>query len=302
MLEALTLDQLRLFLSVAEQGSFSAAGRKLGRVQSAVSQGIANLEEELEVLLFDRSTRKPTLTEAGNSLLVDAQQIFEKVDALRVRAAGISEGLESELSLVVDTIVPASILVNLARAFQSTFPTVALRIHTETLNTVVALVLDGRCLVGLAGPVGLDAKNLRRRFVTNILTVPVVAKTHALATLAAPIPSSAFLDQTQIVISEHRKASGPDHNVLSPQTWRVAEAATKHALILAGLGWGKLPVEMVQDDLASGALVKLHLQEWGSQPTPIPLSSIIRTDTAPGPAAQWLLAYLDELGTAGLVS
>ncbi len=296
MLEALTLDQLRLFLSVAEQGSFSAAGRKLGRVQSAVSQGIANLEEELEVLLFDRSTRKPTLTEAGRSLLVDAQQIFAKVDALRVRAAGIAEGLESELSLAVDTIVPASILVSLARAFQGSFPTVSLRIHTQVLTAVIELVLDGRCQVGLAGPVGLDAKNLKRRFVANILTVPVVANTHALAALRTPIPTSALLDQTQIVISEHRKSSGPDHNVLSPQTWRVAEAGTKRALILAGLGWGKLPVEMVQDDIASGTLVKLHLQQWGSEPTPIPLSSIIRTDAPPGPAAQWLLAYLDKLG------
>ncbi len=296
MLETLTLDQLRLFLSVAEQGSFSAAGRKLGRVQSAVSQGIANLEEELEVLLFDRSTRKPTLTEAGRSLLVDAQQIFEKVDALRVRAAGIADGLESELSLAVDTIVPASILVSLARAFQGSFPTVSLRIHTQVLTAVIELVLDGRCQVGLAGPVGLDAKNLKRRFVTNILTVPVVANTHVLASQQGPIPTSALLDQTQIVISENRKASGPDHNVLSPQTWRVAEASTKRALILAGLGWGKLPVEMVQDDIASGTLVKLHLQQWGSEPTPIPLSSIIRTDAPPGPAAQWLLTYLDELG------
>ena len=111
MFENLTLDQLRLFISVVEEGSFSAAGRHLDRVQSAVSQGISNLEQALGVKLFDRTARLPVLTASGRSLLLDVQQIFAQVSQLRTRAAKISEGLEPVVSVVVDAIVPADLVV-----------------------------------------------------------------------------------------------------------------------------------------------------------------------------------------------
>tara|TARA_R110002096_G_scaffold434832_5_gene658291 strand:+ start:102133 stop:102606 length:474 start_codon:yes stop_codon:yes gene_type:complete len=135
--ENLTLDQLRLFISVVEEGSFSAAGRHLDRVQSAVSQGISNLEQALGVKLFDRTARLPVLTASGRSLLLDVQQIFAQVSQLRTRAAKISEGLEPVVSVVVDAIVPADLVVAMCRSFQAEFPTVALRIQTEVLGAVV---------------------------------------------------------------------------------------------------------------------------------------------------------------------
>src|SRR5579862_8388002 len=97
--DALTLDQLRLFLAVVDAGGFSAAARSLGRAQSAVSYGVANLERQLGISLFDRSGRKPALTQAGVELAAEARAVCVQVDHLRARAHGIAQGVEPRLAI-----------------------------------------------------------------------------------------------------------------------------------------------------------------------------------------------------------
>ena len=106
MLDGVTLDQLRTFIAAAEHGSFSAAGRNLGRAQSVVSQTLANLEKQVGVTLFDRSGRYPTLTEDGRALLQDARAVADQVDGFKARAKTLREGLEPELSLCIDVMYP----------------------------------------------------------------------------------------------------------------------------------------------------------------------------------------------------
>src|SRR5277367_1934255 len=102
MLDNLSLDQIRTFIAAAEEGSFSAAGRRLGRAQSAVSQTVANLEGQIGVLLFDRTGRKPVLSEQGHALLQEARGVAAGIDRFKARAKGLAEGLEAELKVVVD--------------------------------------------------------------------------------------------------------------------------------------------------------------------------------------------------------
>ena len=106
MLDRLTLDQLRTLVAVADMGSFSAAGRSLGRVQSAVSQTVQALEATLDIALFDRSEKTPTLTDAGKALLPDARRLIAGADALRARAESISSDVEPELTLAVEAMFP----------------------------------------------------------------------------------------------------------------------------------------------------------------------------------------------------
>src|SRR5688572_28592395 len=104
-----TFDQLRLFLAVVDTGSFTAAGRKVNRAVSVVSYGIANLEAQLGVTLFEREgTRRPRLTEAGAAVLAEARAIASGMDGLRAKVKGLLEGLEAEVSLAVDVMLPAA--------------------------------------------------------------------------------------------------------------------------------------------------------------------------------------------------
>jgi len=152
MLDGVSLDQLRTFITAVDEGSFSAASRKLYRAQSVVSQSINNLEEQFGVELFDRSGRYPKLTPAGVVLLADARSIVTNVDLLKARAKGIAAGLEPELSVVVDVMYPIDAVTQVAKEFRQQYPGVALRVYVEALGGAVQPVLDQRCSVGGGGP------------------------------------------------------------------------------------------------------------------------------------------------------
>ncbi|WP_156668225.1 LysR family transcriptional regulator, partial [Rhizobium bangladeshense] len=113
MLPNPTLDQLQVFLTVAETGSFSAASRALNRAQSVVSYTIANLEAQLEMPLFERSgARQPKLTEAGKAMLEDAGRILGDLQVMRARVKSLKEGLEAEVSVAISVMVPSQAVVD----------------------------------------------------------------------------------------------------------------------------------------------------------------------------------------------
>ena len=148
-----SLDQLRVFLTVVETGSFAAAGRRLTRATSAVSYSVANLEQQLGVALFDRErTKKPILTEAGLAVLPEAKTLSSGIDNLRAKVSGLMAGFETEVALVVDVMMPTSRLVDAMHAFEAEFPTVTLRLHVEALRAVTQLVQLGVANIGISGP------------------------------------------------------------------------------------------------------------------------------------------------------
>ena len=171
-----TIDQLKVFLSVVEAGSFAAAGRRLGRATSAISYTVANLETQLGVTLFDREqTRKPTLTEAGAAVLAKARGVSAGVDDLRATVKGLLEGLEAEVVLVVDVMLPTTRLVDAVQAFEATFPTVKLRLHVEALSAVGQLVQAGVANIGIGGGLHTAEPGLEQIHVGDVEMIPVAA-------------------------------------------------------------------------------------------------------------------------------
>ena len=102
MLDGVTLDQLRTFIAAVDEGSFSAAGRKLRRAQSVVSQTLANLEAQLGVKLFDRSARYPKLTEEGRSLLADARAVADNIEVRDVSRVDVAEDRSITMTMLFD--------------------------------------------------------------------------------------------------------------------------------------------------------------------------------------------------------
>lgn len=294
MLEAVTLDQIRTLLVVVEEGSFSAAARRLRRVQSAVSQTMANLEGLLGVRLWDRSTKIPTLTDQGRVIVAAARRVCAQMDELKRVTEGLSGGLEPHVSLVVDAIFPVSALVDLAREFAREYPTVELFVRTETLSAVTTPVLDGTCQIGVAGP-DAPSQGLERRHLTYVRMIPVCAPDHPLAAVRGRIPTAKVAEHVQIVLSERGVEAGPDQAVLSPKTWRIADLRTKHEVLLGGLGWGNMPEHVVRDDINAGRLTRLRLAAWGDDDHLLSLASVYRPELAMGPATRWLLGRMEEL-------
>lgn len=294
MLETFTLDQLRGLITVIEEGSFSAAARKLHRVQSAISTAMANLEAQLGVPLWDRSTKVAKLTAQGQTILAAARKVCTEVDALRQLAAGMALGLEASVSLCVDMLFPLTALVDLCKRFRDEFPSVDLRVDTQTMTGVSARVIDGSATIGVASPMGVTA-GLERKVLTTIQMIPVVSPAHPLAAVRGPISSARLRDAIQLVLSELQGEGHPDQAVLSSRTWRVRDLHTKHALLRAGLGWGNLPEHLVRDDLRAGRLVAIRVEAWGKDEHKLYLSAVYRADVTFGPAHRWLLAHLEQM-------
>lgn len=288
-----TYDQLHLFLTVVDEGSFAAAARKLGRAVSVVSYGIAHLESQLGVTLFEREgTRRPVLTEAGKAVLAEARTVALGMDGLRARVKGLIEGLEAEVSLVVDVMLPPDRLGTALRGFNEQFPTVALRLHVEALGAVTAKVLGGQAIIGISGPLSAGTTGLTWANAGSVPLVPVAAPDHPLAMMSPPRPGAAR-EHVQLVLSDRSPLTqGRDFSVLSSRTWRLADLGAKHALLRQGIGWGNMPLPLVEGDLLAGTLVKLSLPDW-SAPS-YTFSAIWRTDTPPGPAACWLMEQFAE--------
>lgn len=294
MLDTVTLDQLRVLLTVVETGSFSAAARRLRRVQSAVSQAMANLEGQLDVLVWDRSTRVPRLTDAGRGVVAAARRVCAEVDALRQLAAGMATGLEAEVSLCVDALFPLPALVEFCRDFAAAFPTVALRVDSQTMSVVSTRVLAGAATLGVTSPAGV-LPGLERVALAPVHMLPVVAAAHPLARRRGRLSTAQLGEHVQIVLSERSDDGVPDQAVLSPRTWRVSDLHTKHALLLAGLGWGNLPAAMIAADLKHRRLARIRPDAWGDDEHTLHLAAVHRSDAILGPAHRWTLEQLAAL-------
>lgn len=290
-----TLDQLRIFLTVIETGSFAGAGRRLNRAVSVVSYGIANLEAQLGLQLFEREgTRRPILTEAGRAILADACMVAQGIDDLRARAKGLIDGLEAEVGLAVDVMLPPERLGRVLRRFNAEFPTVALRLHVEALGAVTSLVLDRQAAIGISGPLASEQPEVERVTAGTIALVPVAAPDHPLGR-QAPLPPGATRDHVQLVLTDRSPLTeGRDFSVSSSRTWRLADLGAKHALLREGIGWGNMPLDRVEPDLAAGTLVRLQLPDHPDHA--YQFHAIWRRDAPPGPAARWLVDRFVEEG------
>jgi len=284
-----TFDQLRIFLAVVDEGSFAGAGRRLNRATSAISYGISNLEAQLGVELFDRAgTRRPRLTEAGHAVLAEARAMAERMAGLRARVKGLTEGLEAEVHLAVDVMVPMDVTAAILTDFQTEYPTVAMRLHVEALGAVTELVLAGRAMLGISGPLAVEQPELERVRVACVPLVPVAASQHPLAR-QGPLKPGAARGHVQLVLSDRSRLSeGRDFSVISPRTWRLGDLGAKHALLRRGIGWGNMPLHMIARDLEEGVLTRLALPDHPG--VDYDLSGIYRSDTPPGPATAWLLS------------
>ena len=290
-MDALTLDQFRIFAAVAEQGSFSAAARRLNRAQSAITYAIQRLEAQIGTALFDRAGYRPQLSEAGAALLPRVTRILEEVDAFTVQARGLSEGLEPEIALVLDSMVPMAKVMAPLADFQARFPTVQTRVLVETLGAAAAALLDGSADLGIVTAFASAAPELARAPLGEIALVPVAAPDHPLAGAGERIEAERLRDQVQLVLTDRSSlTAGKDHGVASIKTWRIADLGAKHAMLRAGLGWGSMPLHMVEADLAAGRLVRLHPASWDGAAEPPRIAIVLahRRDRGFGPAARWL--------------
>ncbi|MDV3442907.1 LysR family transcriptional regulator [Pseudomonas otitidis] len=284
------LEQIRVFVAVAEGRSFSSVARDLRRAQSAVSNAVALLEEDLGVALFDRSSgRQPRLTLEGAALLEEAREVLRQCQRLEGRAQGLSRGEEARLRLAQDEAMPYQPVLASLEALGAAFPLLEVQLASSAQGDVARKLLERRADLGLLFHHEHMPDALERQRLGTIEMVTVCGATHALA-------ASGYADRRELV--RHRQilmapqdSHYPGGEQLGPQVWRADSFYVMAELVMRGLGWAWLPRHVAQYPAYQGHLVELR-SDW--TPPSLVVELVCRRDEALGPAALWLADQLAE--------
>jgi DNA-binding transcriptional LysR family regulator len=277
-----SLEQLSAFVCAAEQGSFSAAARKLGKVQSVVSTLVSNLELELGVELFSREGRNPKLTTEGEALLPRAITILSQCDRLSASADSFVQGVEPGLCIAMESMAAPFNLARIISMLDEDFPEVNLEILLSTAGDVPDLVRSGRAQLGvmvqsLAPPEALDFKLLG-----SFEFWCVAAPEHPLANIRQIAYDDLALHRQVIVSPRNREEKL--HWQISNQVWASDNPNVALGLTQSGIGWAVLPSLLVQPALQAGQLKRLDLGfDTGAWDAPIDL--VWSSDKARGPVS-----------------
>jgi DNA-binding transcriptional LysR family regulator len=300
-MDAITLDQFAVFLAIVDEGSFAAAARRMNRAQSAITYAIQKLEEQSDLVLFDRAAYRPALTEAGRALLPRARRIAEDVADFKLQARSIAHGLEAELHIVTDIMAPMPRLVSALAELRVAFPLLRIRIAVEDFDNAARALSEDRSDLGLLAERPFTNHDLTRSLCGETELVAVAAPEHPLAKIPPPLTPERLRDQVHLVLQinltpaqRDQPLERTDYGVRGVDRWYVTDLAAKHDLLLAGLGWGSMPRHRIAADLASGRLVALQLERWdGLDRMPrIPYVVAHRKDKVLGPAGRLLREIL----------
>lgn len=292
MLDSLTLDQLRILIAVCDAGSFSAAGRKLGRAQSAISQAIQALEANQRVQLFDRSGKTPALTEAGRVLVVQARHVIRQVEGFTGMAASMASGVEPEFNLAIDSFFPNALIMDALRALQTRYPDLPVTLYTEGIGSARRRLLSQSAELAIFAFIPAAYPDLKAYDLLSIRLIPVVASGHPLAADGGRVTREMVQMSIQLVLTDPAEPSGPSFSVVSSRIWRFVELNQRLEFLLAGFGWANMPEQLVAAHLANGSLVRLELDEPGVWSDRVPLFAVHQRSRPLGKAAQW---FLDDL-------
>ncbi|MEM8821659.1 MAG: LysR family transcriptional regulator [Pseudomonadota bacterium] len=302
MIGTLTLDQLRVLVSIADTGSFSAAGRRLERAQSAISQSIATLEAVQGISLFDRGGYRPQLTETGRVLVDQARLVLASAARFEAVAASTRGGVEPELTVAIDPLVPSASLIDGLQALQAVFPNLPVNVSTEGLGGALRRLRNGDASIAICLFLPTVPEDVVAHPIMGFAMQPVVARHHPLAALGRPASLADLEPHVQLVLSDPAEPEGPDYGLHSARRWRFVDLGRRLDFLLAGFGWCRMPDHLVADYIADGGLVRLDIEDDTDPAEALVIYAAHRRAHWPGPAGRWLLdALKSDVSRAALL-
>lgn len=252
----MTIDQVLVFHEIVRLGSFKAAAAELHRTQPAISFAIKKLEEELEAPLFDRSGYRPVLTEQGRAFYERSQQVKQSMEEITHLAQSFKNKEEPEISLSVDGISPLPVLLKHFKKFGQRFPNTKLNLSLDILSEVERKVLGREAQFGITHFIS-ESSALEIVPIATIEMVPVINP--ELFKEAKVKGEDDLLKIDQIVVADPNPKSNVNFGLMSGgKKWRLKDSNFKRELLLAGMGWGHLPLHTIEGEIRTGKLMVME--------------------------------------------
>lgn len=282
-----------MFVIAADEGSFSACARKTGKVQSAVSHGISTLELDLNVELFDRSTRSPTLTPAGERLIRLARGLLIQADELEKTAQAIYKQQETRLTLAVDDGLLLPEVYDVLHQLQLHFPSVEIEFISLPSTDIAVDVAKGQIDLGIMFSEVEAAKQTDFCYVGHIEYVAVCHHAYPLAS-ATDLSLTALLPHRQLAVRGREKRESQLLLSIAASTWWCSSYSKVLALVNRQVGWAYLPLFMVAPLLASGQLCEMQVN-FDHATWSVPVDLIYSKGANQGPVFTFLTTALKQL-------
>ncbi|HOF51002.1 MAG TPA: LysR family transcriptional regulator [Rhodoferax sp.] len=295
----LTPDALSMLQAIAKAGSFAAAAREMGMVPSALTYRVRQMEDALDVLLFDRSSRQARLTEAGSELLREGTRLLTEIDAVANRVKRVATGWESQFTIAVDTIISRSTVMELCDAFYQLAPPTRIRLRDETLSGTLEALTSGQADLAIgAGPDSATAADLHSKPLGNVTFVYAVAPHHPLAHAPEPLSDAVIQKHRAVAVADSvQRGGGQTFGLLAGQdVFTVASMQAKLDAQLRGMGGGNLPLCMANAFIDTGRLV-VKKTERGQRQVSVHYAWRGGKSNTSGRALQWWLQQLESPAT-----
>ena len=294
--DILTPESLAMLQTIGSSGSFAAAARVLGLVPSALTYRVRQMEDALDVLLFDRSAKQAQATAAGQALLQEAGRLLSDVDAVANRVKRVATGWEAVLTVAADSIISRTVLMELCEAFLALKSPTRLRLRHETLSGTLNALTSGQAdlALGVLWQTGLTA-DLQHLPLGPVEFVFAVAPHHPLAALPEPLSEELRQQHRVVAVADSvPRGNGLSIGLLGGQdVFTVPDMHSKLDAQLRGLGAGFLPLSMALPYISTGRLVaKAVTQSQRTGETHYAWRNSRKT--TPGKALQWWLAQLQS--------
>ena len=255
--DVLTPDALAMLQAIHAAGSFAAAARNLGVVPSALTYRIRQIEDALDVLLYDRSSRQARLTEAGAELLREGSRLLEDLDAVANRVKRVATGWEPQLTLAVDSIISRTTVMELCEAFLAQQPPTRLKLRDETLSGTLEALTSGQADLALGVVEPNTSPAVGSKLLGEVSFVYAVAPHHPLASAPEPLRDEQIRQHRAVAVADTiTRGGGVSVGLLGGQdVFTVASMQAKLDAQLRGLGCGFVPEYMARGHIEAGRLV-----------------------------------------------
>jgi len=257
--DVLTPDALSMLQTISRLGSFAAAARDMGLVPSALTYRVRQMEDTLDVLLFDRSSRQARLTAAGQELISEGMRLLNDMDSIAHRIKRVATGWESQFTVVVDTIIQQRVVMDLSQHFFEANPPTRLRLRDETLSGTLYALTSGQADLAIGVVLQEDLPSgLRFEEIGPVMQfVFAVAPSHALATASQPLSDADVRAHRAVAVADSvPQGNGITIGLLAGQdVFTVPSMSAKLDAQLRGMGAGFLPEPMARPYIERGELV-----------------------------------------------
>ncbi len=262
----MTNDQLKAFVTVVEQGSFRAAAEYLFKTQPTVSAAVRTLEQQFNFQLLSREGYRPTLTAEGKAFYRQAKQILAQTQKLEQLGHQLAQGVSPTLSICLSAICTNASSLDSIKRFCDENPEVQLNISTEHLHGVQEQLQLEKADLAIGPHYGLDD---RHEFVElTQVDMITVASPSLISSLPQekPVRQNKLYQHPHILIANTGSGSFEHLNVLPfGQRWYVNDYQMKKALLIAGMGWARIPVHMIDNELNNGQLIPIEVENFNDR-------------------------------------